>query len=252
MPEPPPEWEAVLAAASRLQELVPDAVLVGDTAAAHHAGHRVSFDDDHVVTDLRQRFDAVLRALEDTEGWITARVKRPGSILGSLDGVETGVRNLIRRRPLEVEEMAVGSSKVRVPTLEEMARIKAWLCLIRNATRDYLDVVALAERLGPDAAAEVVLSMDDYYADQQGEGGRRVATQVAEQLAEPRPDDLAEVDLRFYRRLDRRWQDWGAVADACRRVAVRVLERAVANGRESHGAEQGDGGAAGDSKEEGR
>ncbi|HVS62625.1 MAG TPA: hypothetical protein VMT85_03865 [Thermoanaerobaculia bacterium] len=239
MPEPPPEWERVLEAASRLQELVPDAVLIGGTAAAHHAGHRRSFGDDHLVSDLRLRFDAVLQALEDTEGWITARVKRPVLILGSLDGVETGVRNLVRRRPLEVEEVSVGSRKVRVPTLEEMARIKAWLCLIRNATGDYLDFVALAERLGPGAAAEVVLSMDEYYADQLGEGGRRVATQVAKQLAEPRPDDLAEVDLRFYRRLDRRWHDWGAVTDACRRVSVRVLERTVAQGKQEDLEEDG-------------
>ncbi|HVS16117.1 MAG TPA: hypothetical protein VMV46_19540 [Thermoanaerobaculia bacterium] len=227
MSDTPPQWEAVLEAAARLQELVPDAVLVGGTAAAYHAGHRVSFDDDHVVADLSERFDDVLQALEDTVGWVTARVKRPVLILGSLDGVETGVRNLIRRRPLEVEEVAFGSRKARVPTLEEIARIKAWLCLIRNATRDYLDFVALAERLGPEAAAGAVLSMDEYYADQRGPGGRRVATQVAKQLAEPRPDDLAEIDLRFYRRLDRRWQDWGAVADACRCIAVRVLEKAV-------------------------
>ena len=51
---------AVYAAAARLQELVPDAVLVGGTAAVHHAGHRVSLDDDHVVMDLRGRFDEVL------------------------------------------------------------------------------------------------------------------------------------------------------------------------------------------------
>ena len=221
----PPPWAAVLEAAARLQELVPDAVLVGGTAAAHHVAHRVSFDDDHVVADLRERFDRTLQALEETDGWITARVQRPVLILGSLDGVETGVRNLVRRRPLEVEEVAVGSRKVRVPTLEETARIKAWLCLMRNATRDYLDFAALADRLGPDAAADVVLSMDDYYADQRGAGGRRIATQVAKQLAEPRPDDLDRIDLRFYRQLDRRWQDWGAVADACKRTAVRVLER---------------------------
>jgi len=67
--------------------------------------------------------------------------------------------------------------------------------------------------------------MDDYYADQIGPGGRRVATQVARQLADPRPDDLAEIDLSSYRRLDRRWHDWQAVVDACRRVAVRVLDR---------------------------
>jgi hypothetical protein len=224
MSPPAPSFEAVLQAAARLQELVPDAVLVGG-AAAHHAGPRVSFDDDHEVPDLGRRFDEVLRALEETDGWVTARVRRPVLILGSLDGVETGVRSLIRRRPLEVEEVAVGSRTVRVPTLQEIARIKAWLCLVRNATRDYLDFVALADRLGPEPAADVVLSMDDYYADQQGAGGRRIATQVAKQLAEPRPDDLGEVDLRFYRRLDRRWQDWGGVADACKRTAVRVLER---------------------------
>lgn len=223
----PPDWEAVLEAAARLQELVPDAVLVGGSAAAHHAAHRVSFDDDHVVADLGERFDGILQALEETDGWVTARVRRPVLILGSLDGVETGVRNLIRRRPLEVEEVAVGSRKVRVPTLVEIARIKTWLCMMRNATRDYVDFAALAHRLGPEAAAEVVLSLDDYYADQRGAGGRRIATQAAKQLAEPRPDDLDRVDLRFYRELDRRWQDWGAVADACQRVAVRVLGRAA-------------------------
>lgn len=229
----PPAWDAVLQAAARLQELIPDAVLVGGSAAAHHAGHRVSFDDDHVVNDLKERFDGIMEALEETDGWITARVRRPVLILGSLDGVETGVRNLIRQRPLEIEEIAVGSRTVRVPTLEETARVKAWLCLMRNATRDYLDFVALADRLGPEAAAEVVLSMDDYYADQQGAGGCRIATQVAKQLAEPRPDDLDRVDLRFYRQLDRRWQDWNAVAEACQKTAARILDRAAKNDTEA-------------------
>jgi hypothetical protein len=137
------------------------------------------------------------------------------------------VRNLVRRRPLEVEEIQVGERNVRIPTLEEVLRIKAWLCLMRNATRDYVDFAALAERLGPKGAADVVLSLDDYYADQRGAGGRRIATQAAKQLAEPRPGDLDRVDLRFYRKLDRRWQDWGAVRDACRRIAVRVLDRAA-------------------------
>ena len=218
-------FQAVLEAAARLQELVPDAVLVRGTAAAYHARHRISLDDDHVVVDLRSRFDAVLSALEDTAGWVTARVERPVMILGRLDGIETGVRNLVRRRPLEVETIRVGERTLKVPTLAEITRIKAWLCLMRNATRDYLDFVALAARQGEDRAAELVVELDDYYADQLGPGGRRVSTQVAKQLAEPRPDDLSRLDLRTYRQLDRRWRDWGAVSDACRRVAVRVLER---------------------------
>ena len=71
---------------------------------------------------------------------------------------------------------------------------------------------------------EIVAGIDEYYADQQGPGGRRIATQVAKQLAEPNPEDLGDVDLSSYRELARRWQDWGAVADICGRVAVRVLD----------------------------
>lgn len=222
-----PDLKSVLEAAARLQELLPDAVLVGGTAAVLHAGHRESLDDDHVVADLSERFDDILAILEETDGWVTARVKRPVLILGRLDGIETGIRNLIRRRPLEVEGVTVGERVLRVPTLPEITRIKAWLCLMRNATRDYLDFAALADRLTEDRAASVVLQMDDYYADQLGSGGRRVATQVAKQLAEPRPYDLSEVDLLSYRKLDRRWQDWSGVSDLCRRVAVRALDRLV-------------------------
>ena len=220
---PEPAWRDVLAAAARLQLLVPDAVLVGGTAAALHASHRVSFDDDHALTDLRERFDEVLTHLEEAEGWMTARVNRPVLILGSLDGVETGVRQLIRRLPLEVEQMPTPAGPLRAPTLAEMARIKAWLILRRNATRDYLDFVALAERLGAEAAVETALGLDAYYADQAGAGGRRVATQLAKQLAEPAPYDFSEVDLSTYKRLDPRWQDWDAVVAACRDVAHRML-----------------------------
>ncbi len=217
------ELERVLAAAAKLQEVLPDAVLVGGAAAAHHAGHRVSLDDDHVLSDLGERFEDVLEALEETDGWVTARVRQPVLILGRLDDVETGIRQLIRRRPLEVEETEVGGKRLRVPTLEEILRIKAWLILRRNATRDYLDFVALADRLGSGAAA-VVAGMDAYYADQLGPTGARVATQLVKQLVEPGPYDLSEVDLKHYRRLAPRWQEWSNVVAAARDIATDVLE----------------------------
>ncbi len=219
-------WERVLAASIHLQRLVPDAVLVGGSAAALHVGHRLSLDDDHVIRDLVERFDEVLEALEATDGWVTARVKRPVLILGSLEGVETGIRQLIRQRPLEVEEVATPSGTIRVPTLREMAHIKAWLILQRNATRDYLDFAALADRLGPDAPS-MVIEMDDYYVDQRGPGGRRIATQVAKQLSEPAPYDLSEIDLRHYRGLLPRWQEWAEVSTVCRQVAIAVLAEAA-------------------------
>lgn len=222
----PPEFGEVVAAAAHFQELFSDAVLVGGTAAAQHAGHRVSFDADHVLTDLRERFDELLDALEATDGWATARVKRPVLILGRLDGIETGVRQLIRRRPLEVEEIEVDGRTLRVPTLDEMARIKAWLVLRRNAVRDYLDVVALAHRLASRAPA-VLNGLDEYYADQQGAGGQRIATQLAKQLAEPRPYDLDDVDLARYRKLVPEWRTWSAVEAACRTLAAAMLDEAA-------------------------
>lgn len=218
------QFRSVLEAAARLQEILPDAVLVGGSAAAHHAGHRVSLDDDHVLTDLRERFDEVLGALEETDGWVTARVRPRVLILGRLDGVETGIRQLIRRRPLEVEEVRVGARPLRVPTLHEILRIKAWLVLRRNATRDYLDLVALAGRLGNESAARAIIGLDEYYEDQLGPGGQRIATQLCRQLAEPAPYDLSEIDLARYRALDDRWRDWEAVAHAARGLAADVLD----------------------------
>lgn len=218
-----PERRKVFAAAARLQEVLKNAVLVGGTAAAKQAEHRVSVDAGHVLNDLRARFDQVIEALEATDGWVTARTERPLMILGSLDGVETGIRQLSRRRPLETEEVKVGRRNLRIPTIEEMIRIKSWLVLRRNATRDYLDLVALCDRLGDDAP-RILLGIDEYYADQIGPGGQRVSTQLAKQLAEPAPYDLSEVDLPRYRKLVPRWRDWAAVVRACRSLAASMLD----------------------------
>lgn len=143
-----PDWERLRAAERHLQYLIPGAILVGGTAAAIHAGHRVSMDGDHVIDDLRERFDAVLATLESAAGRQTERIQRPVLILGELDGILTGIRQLRRTRPLETEMVA----GLRVPTLAEMARIKAWLLATRDTVRDYLDTVVLFERLGEEGA----------------------------------------------------------------------------------------------------
>ncbi len=98
-----PDLLAVLESASRLQQLVPDAVLVGGSAAALYATHRDSYDHDHVVSDLRERFDLVLEALESEGDWVTNRVTPGKVILGRLGDIEAGVRQLIRARPLDTE-----------------------------------------------------------------------------------------------------------------------------------------------------
>lgn len=131
---PLPEWEQVLSAAAHLQRILPDAVLVGGTASAMHAHHSFSRDADHVLTDRRSRFDAVLAELESVAGWKTARVQRPVQILGSLDGIETGIRQLIREAPLETIVVEHLGASITVPTAAEILRIKGVLILKRNAT----------------------------------------------------------------------------------------------------------------------
>jgi hypothetical protein len=98
-PKPLPPWEKVLAAGARLQEILPGAVLVGGTSASLHARHPLSRDADHVLKNLNTNFDKVLAQLESVAGWQTTRINRPVLILGSLDGTETGIRQLIRTAP---------------------------------------------------------------------------------------------------------------------------------------------------------
>jgi RND superfamily putative drug exporter len=113
--------------------------------------------------------------------------------------------------------------RLQVPTDAEMLRVKAWMVVFRNATRDFLDVAALADQLQPAVAGATLARMDDYYADQR-EGGRGVTTQLVRMLAEPHPYDLDEVDLGAYRELIDPWRDWIHVTGACADLAVAILD----------------------------
>jgi hypothetical protein len=216
------DWERLLAAERHVQHLVPGTVLVGGTAAAMHAHHRLSLDGDHVLEDLRGRFDEVLSALESASGWQTERVQRPVIILGQMHGMLTGIRQLRRTRPLEKEEI----EGLRVPTLAEMARIKAWLLATRHTVRDYLDTVVLLERLGEEGARSALRPFDDIYRQP---GGTSPLAEAAERLAAASPVDLNRIDLGTYRGLCPPWNDWHHVAGRGRHWAT-VLAQLVLEG----------------------
>jgi len=222
IPEDLPEWERLLAAERHVQNLVPGTVLVGGTAAALHLGHRRSHDGDHVLSDLRDRFDQVLRSLESAAGWQTERVQPPVLILGQMQGILTGIRQLRRTEPLETELV----SGLRVPTLDEMARIKAWLLGTRHTVRDYLDTVVLFERLGEEGVCRALPSFDRMY--RQLSGASPLA-EVAERLAAAKPGDLALVDVRTYRGLAPPWNDWKHVEERGRSWAPIVARIALEN-----------------------
>lgn len=186
---PLPDWELVLSSAARLQRILPDAVLA---------------------------------QLESVAGWKTARVQRPVQILGSLDGIETGVRQLIRGEPLETTVVEYHGGRITVPTEGEILRIKGVLILKRNATRDYLDFVALADHMGDASVACALQSFDRLY---QQDSGESPLQQLQVQLANALPYDLEETELPEYKNLDPRWHDWQAVKMACSHLATAIFDR---------------------------
>jgi hypothetical protein len=114
---------------------------------------------------------------------------------------------------------------VTVPTIEEALRIKAFLIVRRNQTRDYLDLAALVECLGIAEGARALARIDDYYADQHGDGDG-VASQLARQLSNPQPADKAVTDqLSSYRRLRKRWSDWSAVGEILGELGERMASQ---------------------------
>jgi hypothetical protein len=159
---------------------------------------------------------------------VTNRVVPGKVILGRLGDIEAGVRQMIRTRPLEITQLDLPSGRtLTVPTAEETLRIKGFLIVRRNQTRDYLDVAAIADRYGIHAAAGTLARIDDYYADQHGEG-RGIAAQLVRQLTDPRPKDSSVTrQLDAYRNLAARWASWGEVRSACGQLAAEMLEAEV-------------------------
>lgn len=171
----------------------------------------------------KQSFDGILSELEAVTGWQTERVNRPVQILGSLDGVETGVRQLRRSRPLETTTMEVGGHSVLLPTLPEVLRIKAFLVVDRNAARDYLDLAALSSHIGIDKAALSLWRMDELY-PQKNDDAWAVRSQLIMQLAAPRPYDLDKVNLAEYKGVKAPFDRWESIAALCGKVSDSLLE----------------------------
>jgi len=117
----------------------------------------------------------------------------------------TGIRQLRRTRPLETEVV----SGLRVPTLAEMARVKAWLLATRHTVRDYLDTVVLLERLGEAGSRAALAPFDEIYRQ---ESRASPLVEVIERLAAAAPSDRPSIDLQSYKGLVAPWSDWGHLA----------------------------------------
>jgi hypothetical protein len=163
-------------------------------------------------------------------GWRTKRRMKGKLVLGGIEGIDAGLRNLRRSAPLETTTIRLkGGGKLKIPTVEEMLRIKAFLVVERNATRDYLDVAALSHHLGLRAAARALEPMGELYAEFAGAGGD-ILVSIAVKLANPDPYDLTEVDLTEYKGIVAPWSNWRAVKAQCRSLAAALLKPSASKG----------------------
>jgi len=218
------QMEKVLAQAARLQKLVPDAVLVGGSAVYIYAEHRYSLDHDHIVANLAERFDLILESLEREGDWITNRVVYGKIILGELGGIETGIRQLIRKKELEFQTAAIGGLTLNVPTIDEITRIKAFLIIKRNQMRDYLDFAALSDKIGITACAQIMENLDEYYTDDSTAHEKPALSQLLRQLCNPHPKDYRNIEqLPEYKGVAEKWKDWDFTVEICKSVAREIM-----------------------------
>lgn len=196
-----PLWEKLLSWQVIFQSRFPELILTGETATALHTGHRISLDADHVLPNLKQKFSEILKKVEHEAGWKTKRLEPPVLILGHFHGVRTGIRQLIRSKPLETTLVR----GLKVPTSDEMLRIKAYLIVRRNTTRDFVDFVALVDHLGMERALKALESLDLLYPQ---ENKNSITQQLTLQLADPKPWDLSQTDLGQYKALKKPYSDW--------------------------------------------
>lgn len=140
----------------------------------------------------------------------------------ALDGIETGVRQLRRTEPLQTETIQTASGPLTLPTRAEILRIKAYLILVRNATRDYLDFAALYAGMAEENALASLELLDRLYPQEGDPGG--VRQQLLRQLAEPRPWDLDAISVAEDKGIVPPWTDWDAVSAVCRGASDAMVD----------------------------
>ena len=89
--------------------------------------------------------------------------------------------------------------RLQIPTGAETLRLKSYLIMCRNSTRDYAEFADLVDSMETQTAAVVLAGMDRYYC---GQHSRKqwVATQLVRRLADPQPSDEHDTACRAPRR----------------------------------------------------
>jgi heme transporter len=250
---PGADLRIVLKSAARLKHLVPDAITVADPLAFTGCGrngelrghvkggdddatHRLAMAGTAAPTNGHSMSRKFVGGLPHRNGVGRAapRTVRPvhpvtlwrGRLSVALDALETQAETddprFERRSPVETTHVQLPTGdRLQIPTGAETLRLKGYLIMSRNSSRDYAEFAELVDTMEAETAALVLAGMDRYYCCQ---SPRRqwIATQLVRRLADPNPSDLD----------DESWPgpdakaDWEEVRQRCLSVAVAMLEEA--------------------------
>jgi RND superfamily putative drug exporter len=149
-----------------------------------------------------------------------------GRLSVALDALETEADThrppMERRSPMETTKVQLPTGdRLQIPTGAETLRLKSYLIMCRNSSRDYAEFAELVDSMETHTAAEVLAGMDRYYC---GQHPRKqwVATQLVRRLADPQPSDDPDTTLSD----PEAEADWAKVRQRCLSVAVAMLEEA--------------------------
>ncbi|MBV8929451.1 MAG: MMPL family transporter [Mycobacteriaceae bacterium] len=207
----------VVKSAAKFKHLAPDAICVADPLAfsgctAKGNGHGL------LGGSGRKRMPWTGRGVHPVTMW-------RGRLSVALEALGVGSHDTAlaveRRSPLETTNVQLPTGdRLQIPTGAETLRMKGFLLMCRNSSRDYAEFADLVESMDTQTVAAVLAGMDKYYCGQQPRN-QWVATQLLRRLADPRPslddDASAELDPDV---------DWSQVRQRCLAVAVAMLEEA--------------------------
>ena len=224
-------WDQMVKAGISAQETITAAIPIGGTIAALYANHRISYDLDHLLMNLKGEFSEILELLGDVPGWKLAKKSPDKVILGSIDGVDVGFRQIRRNKPLATTVIQTPRGDWRVPTFGEILNLKAAMVAVRTKTRDFVDLVALFEAAeNEEKAIDNIMKIDT---DFEGLQSHSLLLSLSQHLSSPSPDDLEAVDLSNYKGLSKRYQDWNSIRTRCQKMAEMIIARLVSNGAPS-------------------
>jgi RND superfamily putative drug exporter len=149
-----------------------------------------------------------------------------GRLSVALDALETEAETdrptVERNSPMETTNVQLPTGdRLSIPTGAETLRLKGYLLMCRNSTKDFAEFADLVESMETQTAAVVLAGMDRYYC---GEPSRKqwVATQLVRRLADPHPSDEFDIPMSG----PEAEVDWAKVRERCLSVAVAMLEEA--------------------------